>query len=529
MMGMMKTALAKDEGYNIRPSNDCRVQTKLDCRRIVFYKTNTSDFAIVNKTMCCYSKYLYVSMEKQEKMCDRCIDIHNSSLENPSISIFNTWPNVSYIDMSCNSIKILHWLLFYKTVFLSHLNLSHNVLEDLDNRTFSKTTQLSIIDMSYNSLNSLDDVTFFETTHLSKLNLSHNKLENLHSRTFFATTQLLHLDLSNNNLVNLSAKTFLTTTELYYINLSHNLLEKIDDHTFHTTIKLSHLDLSYNNLDYISEQLFFTLNTLKYLNLESNKLAILENERLFFSQKNLSSLILSNNQLTAIDVKVLMPLQSIKYLDLSVNPLNCTCDLLTTMIWCTNHSLENNATCVDSTTNTTESWVTLSNLPNCEPNVAPSDSSSNNRGRRHRGRYNPTTKIAIVIGSVFLSLAFGCVLTLVSIYCWKRLKNNSSEGREAIIDSAYNNVSENFYYSSVVVPEGSVTSFSTTPELPDRPPPEEARNFPHKYDYIASSSGLHQTVDVSINEDCKNVRMRVYTNSENQLPKEITVVNDLYK
>lgn len=456
----------------------------------------------VFKNFICQNNYVN---QKQESCCDGHADKCQIYFDKGPCNFFQHYPKVTCINLSRKCLKNVHKHYFDDAFHLTYIILSGNEIEDLESETFSQLTNLATVDLSCNKLKNLPNLIFSKNINL--LNFSQNYLENFDSRTL-TTTQLSTLDLSNNKLCHLGDYTFNNTRELLYLNLSRNSLTEIDKFAFNTTHKLSWLDLSSNNLKEIDKNLFLKLSNLAYLNLENNELAFLD-KHTFISQKKLKVLILRSNYLRDIDVSVLKNSNFLEYFDVSENPLDCSCEL--------NTSVEN----LKQGTHVGHINVVLpcNTLTACEETqtsyLYPEKEDPNEEGhgeRNMKGEEENVTYWVVIVGIMFLCLISGSAFTIICMRCWKHLKP-TTEGREIIIDTTYSSADESLYYTSVIMSGDNET---TPPDVPDRPSEKT----------INVSRGRGLTSENLAADDRNNYRT---TKNSNDLPKEVTVVNDLYK
>lgn len=104
--------------------------------------------------------------------------------------------------------------------------------------------------------------------HNKVLNVSRNLLREVDKKIFRELTNVNHLDLSNNQLVHLTDGTFSPMSQLVCIKLNNNSLYRIDDFVF-AEFKLEALDLSFNKLS--DDNFIWPIVTTEYLNLSYNE------------------------------------------------------------------------------------------------------------------------------------------------------------------------------------------------------------------------------------------------------------------
>jgi Leucine-rich repeat (LRR) protein len=207
-----------------------------------------------------------------------------------NLNVASTGLNSFDIDYGCRDLTVL--------------NISHNNLQNVDDKTLTHCKNLLILDLSYNHIEYIDpldhldhlkalkilnlefnEITRTEMEIVSKrdllyLNLRSNKLEAIKNRRYYGFN-LIELDLSNNSLTEVNffenyqhfpvKKVYLNCNKIavlgfqsiYYLysveelDLSNNKIAKVHPKNFKTLTKLKHLDLRGN---VCVDQLFENLN-----------------------------------------------------------------------------------------------------------------------------------------------------------------------------------------------------------------------------------------------------------------------------
>lgn len=166
---------------------------------------------------------------------------------------------VETLDLSYNNIKSV-------TVFpymnIKYLNLSNNIIEQIEDGAFTNLTQLVVLDLSNN--------------HLTTNNLKPESLHGGYSPTEFQPLLALKvLKLGNNNLHSLNKDLFEHTPALEELYLDTNQFKVIDYSTLFAIADLPNLrviDLSYMELDSIADDIFHRPLGLQVVNLTGNLL-----------------------------------------------------------------------------------------------------------------------------------------------------------------------------------------------------------------------------------------------------------------
>lgn len=200
---------------------------------------------------------------------------------------------------------------------LTELDLSSNMISNIQFDAFQSVVRLSNLDLSQNKL-----IDFIinprDLEHVKYLNLSYNFLQNLHFESFLYMSNLQNLDLSYNNLDDIPDQTFLSTYNLKHVNMTYNEIKALKN----LGIKFFHpeggvLDLSNNGLFKINIPAGDGLH-LNILLLNSNNISDASLIDLYY-QNELKSLDMSNNSIQALDENSLRLPLVLSVLDLSNN------------------------------------------------------------------------------------------------------------------------------------------------------------------------------------------------------------------
>lgn len=257
---------------------------------------------------------------------------------------FRYYHKVKQIDLSGNFIYEIQDETFRTLVPLNYLNLSNNMIAELNPKslliTDSKSTDLETLDLSYNKLShiseevlahlpslislylqgnklkSLSDSCFGSQKFLMSLYLQHNYIERL-NMTLINLKQLKYLDLSYNYIRTISGYETNRLQALEKINISNNVLQNIESNCFVQSANLQSVDLSFNLIVTPIENLMFSANIkLDYLNLYDNLIPSIEGNS--FKHNILTYLNLKNNKISGeIKDNTFAGLQNITEFDLS--------------------------------------------------------------------------------------------------------------------------------------------------------------------------------------------------------------------
>ncbi|XP_037548960.1 uncharacterized protein LOC119425504 [Nematolebias whitei] len=159
------------------------------------------------------------------------------------------------------------------------IQLSHNLLEEINKEDFCGFLNLRILNLGSNQIVSVEDESFFSLVSLKTLSMSFNQLTKLTSGVFKG--------LSN----------------LTVLNLNSNSIQFLHNSAFQFLISLQTLDLGCNLLQQISDlQPILQLPQIQTLNLESNNFSSFETKDLLLNISNLKELQLPSDTLKVFSI-----------------------------------------------------------------------------------------------------------------------------------------------------------------------------------------------------------------------------------
>ncbi len=162
----------------------------------------------------------------------------------------------------------------------------------------SQKLRVQEIHLSNNSLRIITNQSFdSKNKNLHILDLSKNLIENIESRAFFYLIRLLKLDLSENHLRSFDANLFDQLFSLQHLNISHNFLEVIHKGLFKNLYNLLVLDLANNPFLLIEGEAFKFLGKLSDLNIRvsSSGHFRINSSNIFLGLVSIKNLQLSSN------------------------------------------------------------------------------------------------------------------------------------------------------------------------------------------------------------------------------------------
>lgn len=278
----------------------------------------------------------------------KALDLSENELHDEFVTILlQNLTSIEYLNLSGNLLQRLDETSFSDLHQLKELDLQRNIMFELDG-AFNSNPKLQRLNLAFNYLPCLTD---FHMTQLVVLNVSHNFIEWFISNDLNETFQLETLDLSNNKLLffpflpshsklrnlhlshnsirfydhltdNGTSLNSTTTVEFYNLkNHMRNVTAQLWDDGLHGDISsLEILDLRGNQVEYFPVGFIQKMPTLSRLQMCTNCLETLNLTSEQFSG-SLYELDISNNRLNQIvsDKGTLTTLGNLTYFNLSLN------------------------------------------------------------------------------------------------------------------------------------------------------------------------------------------------------------------
>lgn len=252
------------------------------------------------------------------------LDLHNNGLQEFSLDVFNNCTNEKFpmaLNLSRNILSELQSGETWNPIYINIIDLSHNLLIDVP-KGFLEGIKSSLrrVHLGYNHLGKLDEEAFGVLGNLEVVTLEHNEIVRLRKRAFAGLHRLQILDLSHNHIEQLHMEQFKHLSNLRVIDLSYNHLRSIPRDAFQNT-KLERIDLS-NNMFLVmpSGPLGEVGYTLRILDISSNQIEHLDST-MFPETPHLTGLNLARNRITLVPDNVFTSLGSLLRLDISGNRL----------------------------------------------------------------------------------------------------------------------------------------------------------------------------------------------------------------
>ena len=182
-------------------------------------------FILVTKCMC--------SVEWCLHGCDcsslqDMIDCRNGGYRAMPLYREKTTPHIKILNLANNSVTHLDLVTISLWTNLQVLNLSSNNVKYVEKHTedFSPLESLKILDLSRNSLQVLHSAVFLGLPSLHTLNLSHNQIHTV-AEGAFVLPSLVLLDISHNHITEAHHHLLGSSPHIELINFSHNRLSRL--------------------------------------------------------------------------------------------------------------------------------------------------------------------------------------------------------------------------------------------------------------------------------------------------------------
>ncbi|KAI8130787.1 hypothetical protein FF38_00426 [Lucilia cuprina] len=241
------------------------------------------------------------------------------------VPTFMDVPNIISLDLAYNEItndeltpdvfRGPYHITSYEPIALIELDLSHNKLNSLDRRIFEHTPNITKLNLSWNSFRVLDNPTTMalaSASSLENLDLSHTGIKSMASVIFEKLTSLKVLNLAGNEFVHLPENFQLIGQSLRSLNLAGNKFSDFSEGSFLGLKALLHLNISgMPNLKTIQNNTFSRLEHLTHLDCSNNhKLESFDLDSLMHCG-NLTYLDISYCSLTSLNLNMdLSPLSA---------------------------------------------------------------------------------------------------------------------------------------------------------------------------------------------------------------------------
>ncbi|KAF5307394.1 hypothetical protein FQR65_LT06908 [Abscondita terminalis] len=271
---------------------------------------------------------LYISGNEIEEIKDGCFEglshlkylyLNNNNIKKLGIGCFKGLTKISELDLSCNKIAKMPvgcFAEFAMTVNCACLNLSNNLIEDIDIGAFKSLTVLyGSLDLSNNLIKRIS-TEMFHNLLIEKFDLSNNKIETICENSFFGSNfKFLHLE--RNCISDVHQAAFTRCEIQQELHMESNKLRAGYDGIFKHHKNLKELYLDDNEITELPSDGFLGLNNLDTLSLNKNDCVLKKDS--FMGLDNLETLHLEENGIDAIAPGTFSRLQNLRNLNLSYN------------------------------------------------------------------------------------------------------------------------------------------------------------------------------------------------------------------
>ncbi|CAH1112884.1 unnamed protein product [Psylliodes chrysocephalus] len=248
------------------------------------------------------------------------ISVSHNLIETFPIDLVATLPQLQWLYLRGNHIKMLPEHTFPKRLWMEKIDLGENFLKSLPKTPFNNTICIRDINLSSNDFRTITSESF-DGLETRRIILSYNLIENLDVRAFSGLEDTLeYLDFDHNSLQHIP-QAVSDLKSLKYLYLSSNSLIKISENAFDNFChSLKALSLSGNRLTKVPWNTLSNCSKISHFNIASNEINEI-NEEDFSWGSNIRSLNMGNNHVTHIQTDVFSKLENLKELSLSFNPL----------------------------------------------------------------------------------------------------------------------------------------------------------------------------------------------------------------
>jgi Leucine-rich repeat (LRR) protein len=247
------------------------------------------------------------------------IDLSRNMIRELDHRIFRHNGKVSKLDLSGNEITALHHDIFRFADLLLYLNVSHNKIQSLEVNLFSSNINVKSLDFSNNLIEHVDSNIFKKNTHLENLNMNNNKLSSLNKDIFSQNMRIESIDMSYNSIAYIHTETFRMNKMLALLNMRKNQLTSVKEELLSNNSKLKIVDFSDNKIVSIDQKAFIRNYEIERVNLSTNGITQLSPDT-FDANTKLTEVDLSYNRITVLDCNMFAKTR-IKTLNLRGNRL----------------------------------------------------------------------------------------------------------------------------------------------------------------------------------------------------------------
>ena len=233
-----------------------------------------------------------------------------------NISLSSSMVNLLDLDLSGNHLAHLPSDVLAPFTQLTYLSLARNWVTNIHDLAFQFNPALLVLDLSDNKLVKLP-AAFTMLPTLQTLDISNNLVVDIEKESIGHLTSLWRLQMNGNLLQSISSGIFSSLTSLQILDLSRNRLEQVEEGTFDSNSRLRAVRLDDNQLTQIGG-LFSSVPELTWLNVSDNNIRVFDYSMVPIT---LSWLDISHNSLSRMESHADLHNSKISYLDASFNHL----------------------------------------------------------------------------------------------------------------------------------------------------------------------------------------------------------------
>ncbi|XP_042227516.1 leucine-rich repeat neuronal protein 2-like [Homarus americanus] len=274
------------------------------------------------------------------------LTMYGTEIHSLDINSLRWYQDLRHVNLSKNMIMQVEPNTFENQLHLEELHLAQNNITNVTDTMFNGLYNLIVLSLRGNVIKSLDGGVFVHLKHLRDLDLSENQIEKLHDQALVGLSNLRILHLRDNRLTVIPAKNLALVSDLAELSLGGNNFTEIKEGDLQSMKTLKDLDLAGALLEGgLTEDSFKGLSVLRKLKLEDcglksvptaplSSLGKLEELHIghnlfvnlpsdaFRSNRNLHSLFVSGcPNLVYLDKDVLRHNLNIKQVVIAQNPL----------------------------------------------------------------------------------------------------------------------------------------------------------------------------------------------------------------
>ncbi|XP_008275569.1 relaxin receptor 2a isoform X2 [Stegastes partitus] len=277
-------------------------------------------------------------LQEYPESCD-CIQTDVECVEVDLQDVPLLSPNVTWLSLRSNKIRVLSDFVFQEYPALERLFLQNNSLQVVSEHAFVGLHNLKRLFLSENLISSLSPGVFGDLNQLEWLMLDHNPLSILSQDTFTGLQSLMYLsmvntslqqlphpsfcqhmpaldwlDLEGNQIQTLNYSILKTCSKLEVLLLMDNRIRRVPENTFQSLWKLAELNLSTNRIKELPKNTFKSLSkSLLKLNISYNPFLRIHPSH-FHHLTHLQSLALEGIEIEDIHTKLFLPMKNLSHI-----------------------------------------------------------------------------------------------------------------------------------------------------------------------------------------------------------------------